>query len=112
MVTLNFKKSKAETPEHWRVNFNKYQFPMKFTIFNSADFHASSGQSTNGSLTTWSGSLLLGTASCTDFDVKRGHAELFASHCDVLCGLHGSVRRVFVAISFDFHATGYARDRF
>jgi hypothetical protein len=40
-----------------------------------------------------------------DLDVKRGDAEFFASIGDVDGGQHGGVRRRFVSIGLDFHAT-------
>jgi hypothetical protein len=81
-------------------------------IFNSTDFHAGSGKGSNSGLATWSWGFLFGTTSGSDFDVEGGDAEFFASGGDVLSGLHSSVWRVLISISFDFHTTGNSGDSF
>merc|ERR1712026_78775 len=81
-------------------------------IFNSTDFHAGSGKGSDSGLATWSWGLLFGTTSGSDFDVKCGNAEFFASNGNVLGGLHSSVRRVFISIGLDLHTTGNSGDGF
>merc|ERR1711920_426184 len=82
------------------------------TVFDTSDFHTSTSQSTNGSLTTWSWRLLFGTTTSADFNMQRGDSELFASDGDVLRGLHSGVWRVLVTIGFYFHTTRHADDSF
>merc|ERR1712026_462941 len=59
-------------------------------IFNSTDFHAGSGKSSDSGLATWSWGLLFGTTSGSNFDVKSGNAKFFASNGNILGGLHTS----------------------
>merc|ERR1711941_164298 len=81
-------------------------------IFDSADFHAGSSKGSDSSLATWSWGLLFGTTSGSDFDVKSSDSEFFASGSDVLSGLHSSVWRVLISISFNFHTTRNSGDSF
>ena len=80
-------------------------------VLDSANAHASTGESTEGALSTGAGGLGASTASSTELDVEGVDADLTATGCDVLGGQHGGVGRRLVTVSLDLHAAGDARDR-
>ena len=75
-------------------------------VFDSADFHAETGQSSQGGLGTGSGGLGTSSSSSSELDVQGADLELLASLDDVMGSHHSGIGGRFFSISFDFHTTG------
>ena len=60
-------------------------------ILDSANLHSCTGQSSECSLTSWSGLFGTGSTGRSELDVESGDADFFALDSDVLSGQHGGV---------------------
>ena len=63
-------------------------------------------------MSSWTRSLGLVATSSSELDVKGSDAFGLALLSNMLSGKHGSVRRSFISIGFDFHTTGHSDDGF
>jgi len=57
-------------------------------------------------LRSGSGAACLGSTGSTNLDVERGDAQFLALFGNILGGKHSGVRRRFVSVGLDFHASG------
>lgn len=81
-------------------------------VFNSADLHAGTSQSTKGTLCARSGGLGLSSTRGTKLDVQSVDAKSTTLFSDVLSCQHGGIGARFITISLHLHAASNAGNSF
>ena len=80
-------------------------------IFDTANLHASTGESPQSTLSPWAGGLRAGAPSRPQFDVQCGDAPFLALGRSILRRQHRRIGRRLIAVRFDLHAPSDTRNR-
>lgn len=81
-------------------------------VFNSADLHAISGESSHGSLSSRAGGLSFDSSFSSHLDVESVDFEVLASVDDIKGSQHSGIRGRLFSVWFDFHAAGDSDESF
>lgn len=74
-------------------------------ILNASNTHSSTGEGTESALGAGAGGFCASSASSTELDMEGSDTDFTATGGDVLGSQHRGVRRGFITISLNLHAT-------